>query len=114
MPASTLVLHRTQLTLRASARLERARLLACLEARGAVTVDVSAVEWMSEAYADELFGVITHYFGVSWVLDRLGVIGADEALLRTIARAISQRATALGPEAQQHRAQIARMDASRH
>ena len=94
MPAYTLVLSHVHLTLRSTARADRARLLDCLEVEGSATVDVSVVEYMSDAYADELFGVITQYFGSNWVLDRIGVIGADEAILRTIAHAISQRARA--------------------
>ena len=92
MSALALVLETRDLQLRSTARSDRARLLLRLVEYGSATVDMSRVEVMSPAYADELFGVLTHYFGRSWVLRQVSVLGAHELIVRTIAEAICQRA----------------------
>ena len=92
MSTPTFVLSQSEATLRSAARGDRARVLAALEAAGSVTIDVSAVERMSDAYADELFGVLSQHFGASWVLEHLDIVGADDGILRSVAQAIAQGA----------------------
>ena len=92
METPVLVLPASDLTLRAAARADRSRLLGHLEDSGCVTLDLSRTEAMSADYADELFGVLAQSLGTSWVLDRVSILGAHDALLRTIAASIAQRA----------------------
>ena len=99
MSALALVFENRDLQLRSTARSDRARLLVFLVEKGSATLDFSRVEAMSPAYADELFGVLTHYFGRSWVLRQVGVRGAHELIVRTIAEAICQRAQLRRPRA---------------
>ncbi len=106
METPILVLQDSDLTLRTAARADRARLLKYLEDSGSVTLDLSRTDSMSAAYADELFGVLTHYLGMKWILDRVAIVGAHDAVVRAIAEAIDQRSklgAARNPRRRMHR-----------
>jgi len=92
METPILTMQNADLTLRSAARADRARVLQHLEGGGAVTLDLSRTDVMSDSYADELFGVLAHYFGTRWVLERVVIQGAHDMVLRTIAAAIVHRA----------------------
>lgn len=56
-----------------------------------VELDLSAVESISESYADELFGVLIHHYSLPWVFSRLRLTGPKPAVVRSITQAIRYR-----------------------
>lgn len=61
--------------------------------QGQVQLDVSAVQSVSESWADELFGVLVVRRSLPWVFARLSLRGANQDVARTIASAIRYRLT---------------------
>lgn len=59
---------------------------------GQVVIDLSEVLSISDAYADEVFGVLTSVYGLDWLLSHVRVI-ANEDVLQAIAEIVKRRAT---------------------
>lgn len=80
----------SDLASRTSAARLRSSFEECLAA-STVRLDLTGVLSISESYADELFGVLVHQYGLEWVFSRLQVVGASPPVVRTIRTAIRYR-----------------------
>lgn len=89
---SQFVINDTALASRFSAGALRARVEAAL-LQGGARLDLSAVESVSESWADELFGVLVVRHSLAWVFERLELHGLRPEVAQTIASAIRYRLT---------------------
>ena len=78
------------LSSRRAAAIQRAELLDAVQ-EGLVLLDLTAVESISDSYADELFGVIAAVNGLDWLGKHVKIAGAKEPILRDIAVAVKRR-----------------------
>ncbi len=58
---------------------------------GSVVIDLSAVQSVSESYADEFFGVLVLRFGLAAVLSKVKIANARETVLRAVANSMRRR-----------------------
>jgi len=79
----------TDLASRRSAALLRLNVEYILNSGDKPTVDLSHVKNISESYADEFFGVLAFEHG----LESIAVLGAENSVLKEIAKAIRRRVT---------------------
>lgn len=79
-----------------ASRFSAGALRACVEValqQGGARLDLSAVESVSESWADELFGVLVVRHSLPWVFERLDLRGVRPEVAQTIASAIRYRLT---------------------
>ena len=81
----------TDLASRSSAAKVRSSVEQTAALEGTALVDLSAVISISEAYADELFGVLVARHGLDWFADHVRLHGATPAVLSSIAGAVKLR-----------------------
>jgi hypothetical protein len=81
----------SDLASRHSAAAQRRVLLKALEVHQKVRIDMSLVKSISDSYADELFGVLASEIGLECVLSRVKIVGANEGVLKGVARNIKNR-----------------------
>jgi hypothetical protein len=79
----------TDLASRRSAALLRLNIQDILNSGDLPTVDLSHVKNISESYADEFFGILAFEHG----LESISVLGAENSVLKEIAKAIRRRVT---------------------
>lgn len=89
-PETTIKLASTDLATRYAARHVAAQIREAALS-GQVIVDLSEVFSISDAYADEVFGVLTFVYGLDWLLSRVRVHANDE-VLHAIAAVVERRA----------------------
>lgn len=91
MMDNILVIVESDLASRRSAARQRDCLVRLLEAHATAVVDLSAVESLSESYADELFAVLIEEWGADPFFQRVFIRNARPPVIRSIAQAISHR-----------------------
>lgn len=85
-----IVIESHDLSSRKTAADKRDEVLRLVE-QGVVVLDLSAVESISDSYADELFGVLAAVYGLNWFSSHLRIVGAKEPILKDIAVAVKRR-----------------------
>ncbi len=81
----------TDLTSRKSASIKRKEISEIISSGHAVSVDLSSVIVMSQAYADELFAILYLELGIGGFTRLIKLDGASESVLKSIAITIKRR-----------------------
>ncbi len=87
----TIKLKGTDLTSRRSASEKRKQIDQEINNGNLVSVDLSEVIMMSEAYADELFGIIAINLGVDEFATKIRLLNVSDTVLKSIAIVIRRR-----------------------
>jgi hypothetical protein len=86
-----IILEDTDLASRSAARQLRHTILQTLGERPSIQLDLSAVQSISDSYADELFGVLCAQLGFDSFFTKVKIIGSNDSLNRAIAINIDNR-----------------------
>lgn len=87
----TFAFRHSDLASRSLASKERSALCRQLRDHEKIVIDLSAVESISESFADELFGVLVLERGFDFVVKHVKIINAADDVLRSIAVAMKRR-----------------------
>ncbi|MHB8428510.1 MAG: STAS-like domain-containing protein [Acidiferrobacterales bacterium] len=91
MTDTVIKLPGTDLASRQAAARVRYNVANAVSAGNTVVVDLSEIESVSYAYADELFGVIAATQGFDWLVEQIKIVNTKEHVLRVIAEVINRR-----------------------
>ena len=81
----------TDLASRSSAAKLRSLVEQTAVQEGTASIDLKVVRSVSDAYADELFGVLVARHGLEWFAEHVRLQGATPAVLSSIAGAVKSR-----------------------
>lgn len=93
----TITLDGPDLTSRRAAVPVRLKVEALASAKNRVVIDLTAVESVSDSFADELFGVLALNNGLKWCSDHISVYARD-SVLRAIAAVVERRCAERGED----------------
>lgn len=91
MTSLQLKISSTDLASRANAAQFRNEVLNCINSYGVVEMDLSAVQCVSDSFADELFGVLVLKIGIDALVTKVKVLNAKDSVYKTIAININNR-----------------------